>query len=167
MWLFIYGVHAPLRKMIADARMFADVGRSDTTNPPEDAFSAAGFYLRTLMSDVTNTRSALQRSRQQAINAEKLAAVGKLAASVAHEIRNPLVAVKLWLTTIQKKRQTDTELCRDMDMLLDEMTRLDGIVRDFLEFSRPRALNVESLQLAPFLDETLGTRRPLDWKKAE
>ena len=155
LWLFIYGVHAPLRKMIADARMFADAGRSDTTNPPEDAFSAAGFYLRTLMSDVTNTRSALQRSRQQALNAEKLAAVGKLAASVAHEIRNPLVAVKLWLTNIKKKRQTDPELCRDLDMLLDEMTRLDGIVRDFLEFSRPRALNVEPLQLASLLDETL------------
>jgi signal transduction histidine kinase len=155
LWLFIFGVHAPLRKMITDARMFADAGQSDTANPPEDAFSAAGFYLRTLMSDVTNTRSALQRSRQQAINAEKLAAVGKLAASVAHEIRNPLVAVKLWLTNIQKKRHTDTELCRDMQMLLDEMSRLDGIVRDFLEFSRPRALNVEPLQLAPFLDETL------------
>ncbi len=71
------------------------------------------FICVHLMSDVTNTRSALQRSRQQALNAEKLAAVGKLAASVAHEIRNPLVAVKLWLTTIQKKRHTDTELCRD------------------------------------------------------
>jgi signal transduction histidine kinase len=155
LWLFIFGVHAPLRKMIADARMLAAAGRADTTNPPEDAFSAAGFYLRTLMSDVTNTRSALQRSRQQALNAEKLAAVGKLAASVAHEIRNPLVAVKLWLTNIQKKRQSDPELCRDLDMLLEEMTRLDGIVRDFLEFSRPRALNSETMQLAPLLDETL------------
>jgi signal transduction histidine kinase len=155
LWLFIYGVHAPLRKMIADARTFANAGRSDTTNPPQDAFSAAGFYLRTLMSDVTNTRSALRRSRQQALNAEKLAAVGKLAATVAHEIRNPLVAVKLWLTTIQKKRHTDLELCRDLDMLLEEMTRLDGIVRDFLEFSRPRALNIEPLQLASLLDETL------------
>jgi signal transduction histidine kinase len=155
LWLFIYGVHAPLRKMIADARMFADAGQSDSTNPPQDAFSAAGFYLRTLMSDMTNTRSALQRSRQQALNAEKLAAVGKLAASVAHEIRNPLVAVKLWLTNIKKKRQNDPELCRDLDVLLDEMSRLDGIVRDFLEFSRPRALNVEPLQLASLLDETL------------
>jgi signal transduction histidine kinase len=155
LWLFIFGVHAPLRKMIADARMLAAAGQPDTTNPPEDAFSAAGFYLRTLMSDVTNTRSALQRSRQQALNAEKLATVGKLAASVAHEIRNPLVAVKLWLTNIQKKRQSDPELCRDLDMLLEEITRLDGIVRDFLEFSRPRAMNSETMQLAPLLDEIL------------
>ena len=107
------------------------------------------------MSDVTNTRSALQRSRQQAINAEKLASVGKLAASVAHEIRNPLIAVKLWLTSIQKKRREDLELSGNLGMISEEITRLDGIVRDFLEFSRPRALNIEPLQIAALLDETL------------
>jgi signal transduction histidine kinase len=42
-----------------------------------------------------------------------------------------------------------------LEMLLEEITRLDGIVRDFLDFSRPRALNVEPLQLASLLDETL------------
>jgi signal transduction histidine kinase len=155
LWLFIRGVHAPLRKMIADARTFADASRSDAANPPDDEFGAAGFYFRTLMSDVTNARSALRRSRQRALSAEKLASVGKLAASVAHEIRNPLIAVKLWLTAIQKKRKTDPELCRDLEMVSDEITRLDCIVRDFLEFSRPRPLNIESLQIAPLLDETL------------
>jgi signal transduction histidine kinase len=141
--------------MIADARTFADASRSDAANPPDDEFGAAGFYLRALMSDVTNARSALQRSRQRVLNAEKMAAVGKLAAGVAHEIRNPLIAVKLWLTAIQKKRQTDPELCRDLKIISEEITRLDGIVRDFLEFSRPRPLDIEPLQIAPLLDETL------------
>ena len=154
-WLFIYGVHIPLRKMIADARMIADAGRRDPTKPPNDEFGAAGYYLRTLMFDVESTRSALKRSRQKAQNAEKLASVGKLAASVAHEIRNPLISVKLWLTTIQKKRAADAALCRDLEMVSGEITRLDGIVRDFLEFSRPQTLNSEPLQLASLLDETL------------
>jgi signal transduction histidine kinase len=155
LWMFIRGVHAPLRKMLADAQMFADVGRSNANGAPDDEFSAVGFYLRALMSDVANTRSALQCSRQQALNAEKLASVGKLAASVAHEIRNPLIAVKLWLTTIQKKRQDDPELSSNLGMISEEIGRLDGIVRDFLEFSRPRALNIESLHIAALLDETL------------
>jgi signal transduction histidine kinase len=155
LWLFIRGVHAPLRKMIADAQMFANAGQSNSNGAPNDEFNAVGFYLRALMSDVANTRSALHRSRQQALNAEKLASVGKLAASVAHEIRNPLIAVKLWLTTIQKKRQDDAELCNNLGMISDEIGRLDGIVRDFLEFSRPRALNIEPMQIAALLDETL------------
>jgi signal transduction histidine kinase len=155
LWLFIRGVHAPLRKMLADARMFTDVGRSDTNGAPNDEFGAVGFYMRALASDVTNVRSALQRSRQQAMNAEKLASVGKLAASVAHEIRNPLIAVKLWLTSIQKKRHEDLELSSNLGMISDEITRLDGIVREFLEFSRPQTLKIEPLQISALLDETL------------
>jgi len=160
LWLFIHGVHAPLRKMAAGARMFAEAAQPNATVPSDDELGAVGFYLRALMSDVTNTRSALQRSRQQTINAEKLASVGKLAAIVAHEIRNPLIAVKLWLTSIQKKRQGDLELSRDLGTISEEITRLDGIVRDFLEFSRPRVLNIEPLRIASLLDETLELVSP-------
>jgi signal transduction histidine kinase len=155
LWLFIRGVHTPLRRMALDAKTFSDVGHAGLSNPPDDEFKAVGFYLRALMADVTNTRSALHRSIQQTHNAEKLAAVGKLAASVAHEIRNPLIAVKLWLTSIQKKKSDDEELCRNLGMMSDEITRLDGLVRDFLEFSRPRALNIEPIQISALLDETL------------
>ncbi len=155
LWLFIHGVYTPLRKMVKDARQIADADQFHTAAPPDDEFRAAGFYLRVLMSDVKNIRSALQFSRQQALNAEKLASVGKLAASVAHEIRNPLIAVKLWLTAIQKKRRDDLELNRNLEMVAEEITRLDSIVRDFLEFSRSPVLNIESLQVAPLLDETL------------
>jgi signal transduction histidine kinase len=155
MWLFTRDVHAPLRKMIADAQKFTDAGRSGADIPPEDEFSAVGFYLRALMSDVKSTRTALNRTRRQALNAEKLASVGKLAASVAHEIRNPLIAVRLFLTSIIKKSRDDPELSRDLGMISDEITRLDGIVCDFLEFSRPQVLNIEQLQIASLLDETL------------
>ena len=60
-----------------------------------------GSYLRNLMSDVNDTRSRLERSRDRLLAAEKLASVGRLAASVAHEIRNPLTAIKMWLFSIQ------------------------------------------------------------------
>jgi signal transduction histidine kinase len=151
LWLFVYSVHVPLRKMVSDARQFADV----TDAAPEDDFSAIGFYLRALMSDVTNVRSALMQSRRQTQSAEKLASVGRLAASVAHEIRNPLIAIRLWLTSIQKKRSADAELSRDLEMVGDEITRLDAIVRDFLEFSRPTPLAIEAVKLDALLDETL------------
>ena len=93
-WMFLYRVLLPLRGMVADARLFrgADGGMTD-----EDELRAMGSYFRDLMSDVTDTRSRLERSRLRLAAAEKLAAVGKLAATVAHEIRNPLTAMEMWL----------------------------------------------------------------------
>ncbi len=99
-WMFLYRVLLPLRGMVADARLFR--GSTGGTTE-EDELRSMGSYFRELMSDVTDTRSRLERSRMRLAAAEKLAAVGKLAATVAHEIRNPLTAMTMWLFAIQEK----------------------------------------------------------------
>ena len=99
-WMFLYRVLLPLRGMVADARLFR--GHAGRTTD-EDELRAMGSYFRDLMSDVTDTRSRLERSRLRLAAAEKLATVGKLAAIVAHEIRNPLTAMEMWLFAIQNK----------------------------------------------------------------
>ena len=108
-WMFLYRVLRPLRGMVADARLFR--GNAGGTTD-EDEMRSMGSYFRELMSDVTDTRSRLERSRTRLAAAEKLAAVGKLAATVAHEIRNPLTAMEMWLFAIQEQVQGDAELER-------------------------------------------------------
>jgi len=153
--LFFRGVLLPLRMMIAEARAFAGPGRADGESLPADELDAVGIYLRTLMSDVADTRSTLERSRTQLLSAEKLASVGKLAASVAHEIRNPLTAVKMWLFSLRKAVGNDPELDRRFHIIAEEITRLETILRNFLEFSRPPALKPRPQPLAPLIDQTL------------
>ena len=72
------------------------------TETPGDELPAIGKYLHSLMCDVSDARSDLEENRRQLMNAEKLATAGKLAAGVAHEIRNPLTAMKMWLFSIRK-----------------------------------------------------------------
>ena len=151
-WMFLYRVLLPLRGMVADARLFrgADGGTTD-----EDELRSMGSYFRELMSDVTDTRSRLERSRLRLAAAEKLAAVGKLAATVAHEIRNPLTAMEMWLFAIQEEVRGDAELERQLGIISEEITRLENIIRNFLEFSRPMELHCRPLEVNCVVQQTL------------
>ena len=154
LWLFFHGVVRPLRQMVTDVRFFSGEGPA-TAAGRSDELGAVGEYLRTLMSDVADTRSTLGASRNQLMAAEKLATVGKLAASVAHEIRNPLTAIRMWLFAIRKAVRPDAELSRKFETLSEELSRLESIVRNFLEFSRPPALKLRSQCIADVLNKTL------------
>ena len=137
LWLFFYRVLFPLRGMMADAQLFRGDRCDGGKHPEEDELRAMGNHLRSLMSDMTDTRSRLEHSRSRLLAAEKLASVGRLAATVAHEIRNPLTAIKMWLFSIQEAAQGNADLCRKLGIISEEITRLESIIRNFLEFSRP------------------------------
>ena len=153
--MFLVGVVRPLKSLTGDARCALGDASAGAAGTNEDELHMVGTYLRTLMSDAADTRTALEQTRNQLMNAQKLASVGKLAASVAHEIRNPLTAIKMWLFSLQKAIGRDDELDRKFRMISEEVARLESVVRNFLEFSRPPTLQMEPHPLSLLLDKTL------------
>lgn len=79
----------------------------------------------------------LVESQAQVERQEKLASLGLLAAGVAHEIRNPLTAIKAALFIQQKKFPAGTQEHADASLVEREILRLERIVNDFLQFARP------------------------------
>jgi signal transduction histidine kinase len=85
--------------------------------------------------------AALKQADSMLIAQERLAAIGQLAAGIAHEIRNPLSAIKMNVQILARKsdaRGTDQEY---WDILINEVNRLDRIVNDTLEYTQPPTLS--------------------------
>jgi len=82
-------------------------------------------------------RLKLVESQSQVERQEKLASLGMLAAGVAHEIRNPLTAIKAALFLQKKGLQKGTPQAADAEIVEREILRLERIVNDFLRFARP------------------------------
>jgi len=94
----------------------------------------AAFVYRDMIAPL---RSKLVETQAMAEQREKLAALGLLAAGVAHEIRNPLTAIKAALFTQQKKFAAGSPEHADVKVVEREILRLERIVSDFLQFARP------------------------------
>jgi signal transduction histidine kinase len=97
-------------------------------------FWLAAVVYRDLISPL---QVQLVESRQLVERQEKLASLGMLAAGVAHEIRNPLTAIKAWLYLQQKHLAPGTPEFADAELIGREINRLEHIVKDFLQFARP------------------------------
>jgi signal transduction histidine kinase len=112
------------------------------------------------MTDVADARTALDESRQRMLNAEKLASLGKLAASVAHEIRNPLTSMRMWLFSLRKSLGAEPGAGRKLGIISEEVARLESIVHHLLEFARPPQLHCCPCDLGTLVETTLELFRP-------
>ena len=98
-------------------------------------------------------RRKLSESGTALEHAQALASLGVLASGVAHEIRNPLTAIKARLYTHQKALPKDTQGHQDCEFIGAEINRLEHIVREFLQFARPAEPQLAEVSPAGLLRE--------------
>src|SRR5580704_6968108 len=93
---------------------------------------------------------------------ERLAAVGRITAGVAHEVKNPLNSMRLWLENLKESLPSDADgaALQAVHVLDVEIDRLDAVVKRFLDFSRPMEVRLEPTQLADLLREVLEVAQP-------
>src|SRR5262249_38347465 len=78
-----------------------------------------------------------QKSQREVLRAEQLAAVGQMAAGMAHELRNPLMAMKILVQAVGEQGRTPVLKGRDLLVLDEEITRLEHSIQLFLDYARP------------------------------
>ncbi|UOY93203.1 ATP-binding protein [Ectobacillus sp. JY-23] len=114
---------------------------------------AIGFAAMLIEENLERMRIKAEMQRT-----EKLNTLGELAASIAHEVRNPLTAVKGFLQLMEQEKQVNPTY---LPIILSEVNRAEAIISDYLTFAKPEIKKVESFSIADLLEEVAQILDPL------
>jgi len=110
--------------------------------------SGSGDEILVLLSDLSRRKEVEEEVRK----ADRLAALGRLSAGVAHEIRNPLAGIRTTAELLRGRIGSDADLVQFVDVILEETARLDRIVGSLLQFAKPSEPRPEPLDVFALLE---------------
>lgn len=102
----------------------------------------------------------LQETIKAAARSQHLAALGRLASGVAHEIRTPLASLKLYLQSVQEDITISPELSEDFEIAMRQVERIEATINHFLNFARPQDPVLVKIDLCKLIDDALVIVRP-------
>jgi two-component system, NtrC family, sensor kinase len=180
-WVISYHVVRPIRALSQSAGILADsemdaadikTNRRDEIGMLYHAFEDMAQKVRerqnSLEQKVTlkeaelkDTDLTLKQIKLIAERSEKFAAIGRLGASIAHEIRTPLTSLKLFLESVQAEIEISPEYEEDYGVAMGQVRRIETAINRFLEFSKPQELNFRTVDMAGLVEEAISMIRPM------
>ena len=131
-------------------------------SPSRGGLDALGEHVRALVDKLEETDAALVEHRRRLVQTEKLSAIGELSAKLAHEILNPLAGIKaaIQLMTLDGETPAVSRDVLDAATALDrEITRVDGLVRRLINYSRPLTPRIEVVTIGALVESAVDAAR--------
>ena len=180
-WVISYHIVSPIRALSRSADILANsefekvvvnVDREDEIGMLYRAFENMAVKLRERQNHLEQkvdlkearlkeTDIILKQIKQVAERSEKFAAIGRLGAAVAHEIRTPLTSLKLFLESVQAEIEISAEYSEDYRIAMQQITRIEATINRFLDFSKPQELVFSELDISQLIENVLVMIRPM------
>lgn len=100
----------------------------------------------------------IKSAQEHLVKTEKLYAIGEFSAGIAHEIKNPLTPIMMLMRRVKEEKESLTE--NDVDIIEEELNRIDKIVTEFLAFARPDKTEKTTVNINEVLNEVIAITRP-------
>ena len=97
----------------------------------------------------------LRKTQEQLIQSSRLSALGQLSAGVAHEIRNPLTSIRILIHSLMERLSPDDIRRDDIEVIENEIERINQIIKQFLDFARPSKPKMERVDINKLIADTL------------
>lgn len=121
-----------------------------------DGIDYLNEQMQHLVRDIDHVVERLHQREREVLRAEQLAAVGQLAAGVAHELRNPLTAVKMLIQTSREDLESRGLPGEDLQIIEHEIRRLERSLQTFLDFARPPKMEQRPVDLTGIIEQALA-----------
>lgn len=155
-WMISKVLFVPINQLIVSIRDASGEAVVENLNVPAgDELDELGSRIKELVDRANKTQEDLNRNKQLLQYSNKYAVLGKVAPTIAHEIRNPLTAIKM---LIYSMKQNDSQLMpqtKDIDIILSEIDRMEEFIKNFLKFAKPNDPTFTSINPCQVLSEVL------------
>ncbi|MGI9407740.1 MAG: sensor histidine kinase [Hyphomicrobiaceae bacterium] len=166
-WLFEFGGYAGLILLMtlllfiqwlenARAKVKRVTEEADRIKQAHANAQEAEREARRLNEELEANMKMLSEAQKELVKHERLAALGQVTATLSHEIRNPLGAIRSSLYVMRRTAEkANIKMDRPLDRIERSVTRCDNLIDDFLEYTRTQKLSIQTVDASDFLNELL------------
>jgi len=153
-------ITGPLQKLVEGT---VRISKGDFTQTisvgSRDEIGELARSFNDMTKDLLETRRQMEDANRRLIQAEKLASIGRISASIAHEIRNPLTSVKLNIQKLMQIESLDEEEKEHLSISQEGIAQIEKFIKELLNFTRVSDLNPERFPVVQIVEESLKMMR--------
>lgn len=137
-WLLSRMLFGPLNRLILAIRgVSGDTILEELKRYHGGELDELGERIKDLIDRINQANQDLSRNKELLQYSNKFATLGKIAPTIAHEIRNPLAAIKMLVYSIREQSGISEEIKQDLEIISKEIDRMESFTKDFLRFAKP------------------------------
>jgi len=160
-------ITGPLKKLVEGT---VEVSKGDFSHQiginSQDEIGNLAQSFNKMSQELLQSRKGIEEAHKKLIQAEKLASIGRISATIAHEIRNPLTSVKLNIQKVLGSAQLDEFEGEHLKISQEGINQIEMFIRELLDFTRVSELNLDRFPIEQILEESIKMmNESLDQKK--
>jgi signal transduction histidine kinase len=149
------GITRPLHRLVDEAESVDSLKEEDNQKNKEDELDKLDKHMHHIIALLESSDKTISEQRQRLLHAERLAAMGELSAKIAHEVRNPLTGMRTGIQLLKRQTLDNESFQRKLGRMIQDLNRVERIVSDLLNYSRPLKPDLKKTDLMKLVRESV------------